>query len=106
MNLKTNIMENTNDKEKFELPTLWAYLKSDPSALLRILFPNSNGEFICRQLSDNKQVKCEYSKLEIISDLIKAAELEQEYDSKFNQEETEFFRQNYNHNLLEENKLD
>ena len=59
MNLKTNIMENTNDKEKFELPTLWAYLKSDPSALLRILFPNSNGEFICRQLSDNKQVKCE-----------------------------------------------
>ena len=73
-------MENTNDKEKFELPTLWAYLKSDPSALLRILFPNSNGEFICRQLSDNKQVKCEYSKLE------------QEYDSKFNQEETEFFR--------------
>ena len=40
-------MENTNDKEKFELPTLWAYLKSDPSALLRILFPNSNGEFIC-----------------------------------------------------------
>lgn len=83
-------MENTNDKEKFELPTLWAYLKSDPSALLRILFPNSNGEFICRQLSDNKQVKCEYSKLEIISDLIKAAELEQEYDSKFNQEETEF----------------
>ena len=92
MNLKTNIMENTNDKEKFELPTLWAYLKSDPSALLRILFPNSNGEFICRQLSDNKQVKCEYSKLEIISDLIKAAELVQEYDSKFNQEETEFFR--------------
>ncbi len=84
-------MENTN-KQKFELPTLWAYLKSDPSQFLRIIIPDSNGEFVCRQLSDNKQVHYNYSLLEIISDLIKAAELEQEYDSKFNQEETEFFR--------------
>ena len=80
-------MENTNDKEKFELSTLWAYLKSDPSALLRILFPNSNGEFDCRRLSDGERVHYNYSLLEIISDPIKAAELEEEYDSKFNQEE-------------------
>ena len=83
MNLKTNTMENTNDKEKFELPTLWAYLKSDPSVLLRIIVPNSNGEFDCRRLSDNKRDSYNYSLLEIISDPYEAAKLEKEYDSKF-----------------------
>lgn len=79
-------MENSNNKEKIELPTLWAYLKSDPSIFLKISIPNSNGIFDCRQLSDNKRVAHNYSELEIISDLIKAAELEQEYDDKFNRE--------------------
>lgn len=74
--------ENINNEIK-DPETLWAYLKVDPSVKLRIQLPQANGIWKFNQLTDNKEIYYRISKIEVISDHIVAAKLEEEYLKKF-----------------------